>query len=51
MVKPGDEIKRININKALSSGEYTAVVHINTNELETGNEMNDASFEVKLTVS
>lgn len=51
MVKPGDEIKKININKALSSGEYTAVVHINTNELETGNEMNDASFEVKLTVS
>ncbi len=51
MVKPGDEIKRININKALSAGKYTAVVHINTNELETGSKMNDASFEVKLTVS
>ena len=51
MVKPGDEIARININKALSSGKYTAVVHINTNELETGYAMNDASFEVDLTVS
>ena len=51
MVKPGDEIKRINISKALSPGNYTAVVHINTNELETGKVMNDALFEVNLTVS
>ena len=51
MVKPGDTISRITIDKALNSGKYTAVVHINTNELETGSKMNDASFEVKLTVS
>ncbi len=50
MVAPGNEIKRININKPLNSGEYTALVHISTNELETGTEMNDASFEVNLTV-
>lgn len=50
MVAPGNELKKININKTLSSGEYTAIVHINTNELETGNVMNDASFEVSLTV-
>lgn len=51
MVQPGDAIRKINLSKPLEVGKYTAVVHIRTNELETGNEMNSSSFEVELTVS
>lgn len=51
MVQPGDTIKRINISKPLDAGKYIAVIHISTNELITGNEMNDTSFEAVLTVS
>lgn len=51
MVAPGDTIKSIDINKPLDKGIYTALIHIYTNELDTGNEMNDAQFLVELTVN
>lgn len=51
MVKPGDTIRSINISRPLEAGQYTASIKILTNELETGNEMNDARFEVELTVN
>lgn len=50
MVQPGDTIKKINLLKPLDAGKYTAIVHISTNEIATGKEMNDASFAVALTV-
>ena len=50
MVAPGDTIKSIDISKPLDKGIYTALIHIFTNELDTGNEMNDAQFQVELTV-
>lgn len=50
MVKPGDTIKSININRPLESGQYNVLIQILTNELDTGKAMNDACFEVALTV-
>lgn len=50
MVTPGDTIRSIDINRPLEAGEYVASIKILTNELRTGNSMNDAVFEVALTV-
>lgn len=51
MVPPGESIRQVTISKPLSAGTYQAVVHITTNELTTGQSMNDAKLNLTITVS
>ena len=50
MVPPGEAIKQITINRALSTGEYAATIHIDTNALEDGRAMNKADLNLTITV-
>lgn len=50
MVKPGDTIRSININRPLEAGQYTALIDIFINDLENGNEMTPFQFQFKITV-
>lgn len=49
-VPPGNEIKRITINKPLEKGTYTAYVSILTNEIKTGTKMNSADTKITINV-
>ena len=50
MVPPGEAIKQITINRALSAGEYAATIHIDTNALDDGRAMNKADLNLTITV-
>lgn len=50
MVKPGNTLKKINLNKALNVGNYDAVIHVFSYEPNTGEPMNSYKFKVKLIV-
>lgn len=50
MVPPGEAIKKITINRALSAGEYAATIHIDTNALDDGRAMNKADLNLTITV-
>lgn len=51
MVPPGKSIRKVSISKPLTTGTYPAVIHITTNELETGRKMNSAKLNLTITVS
>lgn len=48
LVPPGKEITKITLNTTLEKGTYKAYVFIETHELETGEEMNFAKFDIDL---
>lgn len=48
MVPPGETIRQISISEPLEIGAYKAIIHIETNEIETGCKMNSA--DLKLTI-
>ena len=50
MVPPGEQIGKIDINRALETGDYAAIVHITTNKLETGQQMNSPELQITLHV-
>ncbi len=45
MVPPGEGIYQITLSKPLEAGKYNVTVHIRTNEVETGAEMNSAEIK------
>lgn len=49
MVPPGENLRKISITSPLEAGTYQAVLHITTNELETGKQMNDAKLNITIT--
>lgn len=51
MVPPGEAIKKITINRSLNAGVYPAIVHIDTNSLKDGKEMNKADLNINICVS
>lgn len=50
LVKPGDAIKGVTLDKALEKGEYTLLVNIATFSTDDNTEMNGAQIKTKLTV-
>lgn len=48
MVPPGKEITEITIENPLPEGSYKGYVFIDTNEINTGAEMNKGSFEITI---
>lgn len=50
MVAPGQMITDITLSRALSAGEYNAVIRISTASLEDGSAMNGANMETTLIV-
>lgn len=50
LVKPGDAIKGVTLDKALKKGEYTLLVNIATYSTADNSEMNGAQVKTKLTV-
>lgn len=50
MVPPGQVISNITLSRALSAGEYNAVIRISTTSLEDGSAMNGANVETVLIV-
>ena len=50
MVPPGQVISNITLSRALSAGEYNAVIRISTTSLEDGSAMNGANVETLLIV-
>lgn len=48
LVPPGKEITKITMNTTLEKGRHKAYVFIETHELETGEEMNFAKFDIEL---
>ncbi len=50
LVKPGDAIKGVTLDKALSKGEYTLLVNIATYATDSNKQMNGAQVKAKLTV-
>lgn len=48
MVPPGETIRHISISEPLEIGAYKAIIHIETNEIETGCKMN--SVDLNLTI-
>ena len=50
LVPPGQVITNITLSRALSAGEYNAVIRISTTSLEDGSAMNGANVETVLIV-
>lgn len=50
MVKPGTTLKKINLNKALSAGNYDAVILVSSYEPNTGKPMDNYKFNIDLIV-
>ncbi len=50
LVKPGDAIKGVTLDKPLEKGEYTLLVNIATYSTDNNTEMNGAQVKTKLTV-
>lgn len=50
MVPPGEKIHEIDISREFSQGDYPIIIHIYTNELETGAEMNSPEMQVTMHV-
>ena len=50
LVPPGQAITKITMSKALSAGEYNAIIKITTTSLEDGSAMNGANVETILIV-
>lgn len=50
LVPPGQVISNITLSRALSAGEYNAVIRISTTSLEDGSAMNGANVETVLIV-
>ena len=50
LVPPGQVISSITLSRALSAGEYNAVIRISTTSLEDGSAMNGANVETVLIV-
>ena len=50
MVPPGEKIHKIDISREFSQGDYPIIIHIYTNELETGAEMNSPEMQVTMHV-
>ena len=50
LVPPGQVISSITLSRALSAGEYNAVIRISTASLEDGSAMNGANVETVLIV-
>lgn len=50
LVPPGQAISNITLSRALSAGEYNAVIRISTTSLEDGSAMNGANVETVLIV-
>ncbi len=50
MVAPGKSITEATLNRALTPGEYPAVLNISTNSLTDGSPMNGANMETVLVV-
>lgn len=50
LVPPGQAISNITLSRALSAGEYNAVIRITTTSLEDGSAMNGANVETVLIV-
>lgn len=50
LVKPGDAIKGVTLDKPLEKGEYTLLVNIATYSADNNTEMNGAQVKTKLTV-
>ena len=50
LVPPGQAISSITLSRALSAGEYNAVIRISTTSLEDGSAMNGANVETVLIV-
>lgn len=51
MVPPGESIRQISISEPLSAGTYKAIIHIATNELDTGRKMNSADLNLTITAN